>query len=88
MLISERVDKVLSEQLGPGVTWERHTSLRERLGLDLDSLDIVQFVMLLENEFSIALPDSSFEADEGIETVGDVVDYLVERLATKRAMFG
>ncbi|GAB4109317.1 MAG: acyl carrier protein [Thermoflexibacter sp.] len=41
--------------------------------LGLDSLDITEFVMLVEEKFKIAIPDS---AQEKIATVGDLLAYL------------
>lgn len=89
MQISERVDKVLRRQLGPHFQWDRHTMLREKPGLELDSIDIVELVMGLEEEFGVAINDSDFEVGVGgIETVGDVADYMAGHVETKQAMFG
>ncbi|MGM9974079.1 MAG: acyl carrier protein [Clostridiaceae bacterium] len=41
--------------------------------LSADSLDIVELIMALEDEFDLEIPD---EDAEGIVTVGDVVDYI------------
>ena len=43
--------------------------------LGADSLDIVELIMALEEEFDIEIPD---EEAEKIQTVGDVVDYIKE----------
>lgn len=48
--------------------------------LGADSLDVVELVMALEEEFSIEIPD---EAAEGIATVQAAVDYIKEQVATK-----
>lgn len=40
---------------------------------DADSLDVVDMIMTLEDEFGIEVPD---EAIEGMHTVGDVVRYV------------
>ena len=45
--------------------------------LGIDSLDIVELVMGIEEKFEISIPD---EAAEKIVTVGDVVDYIVNSL--------
>ena len=42
-----------------------------------DSLDIVELVMALEEEFDIEIPDSDAEK---VVTVGDVVDYIKENV--------
>ena len=55
--------------------------LAEQLDIDEDSitadssLDIVDLVMSLEDEFDTEIPD---EAIEGIKTVGDIVHYIEE----------
>lgn len=41
--------------------------------LGADSLDVVDLVMSIEEEFDIEIPD---EAVEGIKTVGDIVSYI------------
>ncbi|MEG0133532.1 MAG: acyl carrier protein [Clostridium sp.] len=45
--------------------------------LGADSLDIVELIMALEEEFDIEIPD---EDAEKITTVGDVVDYIKTRV--------
>ncbi len=50
-----------------------NTSLTDEL--DIDSLDVVDLVMTVEDEFSIELPD---EALEGMKTIGDLVKYIEE----------
>ena len=44
--------------------------------LGADSLDIVDLVMTLEDEFDIEIPD---EDVEGVRTVGDLVKYLEDK---------
>ncbi len=46
--------------------------------LNADSLDIVELVMALEEEYDIEIPD---EAAEKILTVGDAINYINERNA-------
>lgn len=45
--------------------------------LGADSLDTVELIMAFEEEFDIEIPD---EDAENIKTVGDVVEYLEDRL--------
>ena len=45
--------------------------------LNFDSLDFVELTMALEIEFDIAVPDAEAAP---LQTVGDVVDYVAERL--------
>jgi len=70
----EKVKAIISEQLGvdeADVTME--SSFIEDLGAD--SLDIVELVMALEEEFDIVIPD---EDAEKIRTVGEAVNYIKE----------
>lgn len=75
MDIFEKVKDLIVENLGvnpEAVTLE--ASFVEDLGAD--SLDVVEFVMALEQEFELEIPD---EDAEKIKTVGDAVDYINER---------
>ena len=68
----EKVKKIIVEQLGveeDEITME--SSFIDDLGAD--SLDIVELIMALEEEFDLEIPDSEAEK---ISTVGDVVDYI------------
>ncbi|NLN49864.1 MAG: acyl carrier protein [Clostridiales bacterium] len=71
-MIFEKIQEKISEQLGidaEEVTME--SSFIEDLGAD--SLDIVELLMALEEEFDIEIPD---EEAEKLVTVSDVVDYI------------
>ncbi|ADD02541.1 acyl carrier protein [Thermoanaerobacter mathranii subsp. mathranii str. A3] len=71
-MIFEKVRDIIAEQLGidpDEITME--SSFIDDLGAD--SLDIVELIMALEEEFDIEIPD---EDAEKIKTVGDVVEYL------------
>lgn len=73
--ILNRVKKVTVEELG--VKEEEVTesaSFQEDLGAD--SLDVVELVMALEDEFGIDIPDE--EVGE-IKTVGDAVNYILKK---------
>lgn len=73
--IEERVKTIIVEQLG--VTPEQvvmEASLIDDLGAD--SLDTVELVMALEEEFETEIPD---EEAEKIRTVGQIVDYIKAR---------
>ena len=68
----EKVQKILAEQLeldADEITMD--SSLVEDLGID--SLDFVDIVMSLEDEFGIEVPDDQVE---NFHTVGDVVRYI------------
>jgi acyl carrier protein len=70
--IFEKVKEVIIEQLGvedEAISLE--TSFIDDLGAD--SLDIVELIMALEEEFDMEIPDSEAEK---ISTVGDVIEYI------------
>jgi len=71
----DRIKKIIAEQLGVDegeISPESH--FIDDLGAD--SLDTVELVMALEEEFGIEIPD---EDAEKIQTVGDVAKYIDER---------
>jgi len=75
--VFEKVKSIIVEQLGAtesSVTME--ASFIDDLGAD--SLDIVELIMALEEEFDTEIPDADAEK---IVTVGDVVEYIKEHLA-------
>jgi acyl carrier protein len=77
--VEERVIELVSENLGVNkeqVT--RKTSFIEDLGAD--SLDIVELIMELEEEFEINIPD---EQAEKIKNVGEAIDYIEKEIAKK-----
>ncbi|RPJ46448.1 MAG: acyl carrier protein [Candidatus Latescibacterota bacterium] len=77
MSYDERVREIIMEQLGVGAD-QVTPDARFIDDLGADSLDTVELVMALEEEFSIEIPD---EDAEKIATVGDAVKYLQEHAA-------
>lgn len=74
--VFDKVKEIIVEQLGvaeDSVTTE--ASFIDDLGAD--SLDIVELIMALEEEFDTEIPDGDAEK---IVTVGDVVDYIKEHV--------
>jgi len=70
--IDAKVKKIISEQLGvPEGDVKPEASFVNDLGAD--SLDTVELVMALEEEFSIEIPD---EDAEKIATVQNAIDYI------------
>ena len=77
MSLEERVTDIIVEQLG--VSKEevvQEASFIDDLGAD--SLDIVELVMAMEEEFDLEIPD---EDAEKIQTIGDAMSYVKERTA-------
>lgn len=75
--VTERVIDIVSEQLGVNKDQvSRETSFVNDLGAD--SLDTVELVMELEEEFDINIPD---DAAEKIQTVGQAIDYIEQSQA-------
>ena len=72
--IQAKVVQIISEQLGKDES-EIKMSSHFIEDLDADSLDTVELVMALEEEFEIDIPD---EAAERITTVQSAVDFIVE----------
>ena len=72
-----KIRSLLAEQLG--IEPEQITMDSDLLNdFEADSLDIVDMVMTLEDEFGIEVPD---DAIENLHTVGDVVRYVDSQLA-------
>jgi len=71
--IEERVKKIVAEQLGVKLEdVKNESSFVDDLGAD--SLDTVELVMALEEEFETEIPD---EEAEKINTVQAAIDYIV-----------
>ena len=77
MAVQDKISEIIVEQLG--VKPEEvvpEASFVDDLGAD--SLDTVELVMALEEEFGIEIPD---EDAEKIQTVGDAIRYIEEKSA-------
>ncbi|CAK7000645.1 acyl carrier protein [Tissierella carlieri] len=72
-MIFEKVVNIIAEQLGvddiESITME--TSIMK--DLEADSLDAVEIMMALEDEFGITVPD---EDAEKFKNIGDIVEYV------------
>ena len=72
MDIFEKVKALVAEQLDAEAdTITESTSITDDLGAD--SLDVVDLVMAIEDEFSIEIPE---DQAENIKTIGDIVKYI------------
>ncbi len=71
-MVFEKVKEIVVEQLGV----EENEVIMEASFIDdlgADSLDIVELIMALEEEFDLEIPDKEAEK---ISTVGDAVEYI------------
>ncbi len=76
MALEKRITDIIVEQLG--ISREEvvpEASFIDDLGAD--SLDIVELVMALEEEFDVEIPDDDAEK---IQTIGEAVSYIKEKL--------
>ncbi len=71
-MIFEKLKEIIIDQLDVD---ESEVTLSADIQSDLgaDSLDVVDLIMSLEDEFEMEIPD---EAVENIKTVGDIVNYI------------
>jgi len=71
-MVFEKVKEIIADRLGVDENEiEMDSSLVDNLGAD--SLDLVELIMAMEEEFDIEIPD---EEAEQIVTVGDAVEYI------------
>ncbi|MBQ2034859.1 MAG: acyl carrier protein [Peptococcaceae bacterium] len=67
----KKISEIVADQLNiEADTIKRETTFGD---LDADSLDVVEVIMALEDEFGIEIPD---EVAEKFKNIGDVVDYI------------
>ncbi|NLM04399.1 MAG: acyl carrier protein [Clostridiales bacterium] len=73
----EKIKDIILEQLGVDDTEDINRDTLLIGDLDADSLDAVEIVMSLEDEFDIEIED---EVAEKFKTIGDIVDYIEKEL--------
>ena len=79
MALKDKVNEIIVDQLGVDAGEVKDAaSFIDDLGAD--SLDTVELVMAFEEEFDIEIPD---EDAEKLNTVGDAVKYLEDKIANK-----
>ncbi|MBK5246102.1 MAG: acyl carrier protein [Peptostreptococcaceae bacterium] len=74
-MVFDKIKSIIVEQLG---VEEAQVKLDTHLMKDLeaDSLDAVEIIMAIEDEFDLEVPD---EAAEKFQSVGDIVKYVEEK---------
>ncbi len=71
-MVFERIKELLAEQLDASADeMKMETNIAEDLGAD--SLDVVELLMAIEDEFEVEVPD---EEIENIKTISDLVKYI------------
>ena len=71
-MVFEKVKEILAEQLDADPDeMTMDTKIAEEL--EADSLDVVELLMSIEDEFDVEIPD---EEIENLKTIGDVVEYI------------
>lgn len=70
----EKIRNIIADQLGVDSNEITESTTFEDLGVD--SLDLFQILISLEEEFGVEIPN---EDAENIKTIQDVVDYIKER---------
>ena len=76
VMVFEKLKEILSLQLdvdAESLTLE--TKILDDLGAD--SLDVVEMLMSVEDEFDVEIPDEKIEE---LKTIGDVVDYIQDNM--------
>ena len=77
MVVEDKIKSIIADQLG--VKPEEVTPAASFVDdLGADSLDTVELIMALEEEFNIEIPD---EDAEKMKTVGDAIKYIEEKAA-------
>ncbi|MGT2716252.1 phosphopantetheine-binding protein [Streptococcus respiraculi] len=74
--IYQRLEEILIEEKGADL--ELSPDLVVQKELAEDSVEVMELVLTLEDEFQITIPD---EAIEGFETLADIVEYIEKCLA-------
>ncbi len=71
-MVFEKIKEILAEQLDADAE-EMTMDTKIAEDLDADSLDVVELLMSIEDEFDVKIPD---EEIENFKTIGDVVEYI------------
>ncbi|AOT68393.1 acyl carrier protein [Geosporobacter ferrireducens] len=74
-MVFEKVVEIIAEQLGLDSTEDITPQTSLMKDLEADSLDAVEIIMALEDEFSVEIPD---EEAEKFKNIGDIANYIEE----------
>ncbi|MFZ5966345.1 MAG: acyl carrier protein [Bacillota bacterium] len=76
-MVFKKVVEIIAEQLGLDDTDNIQPETSMMRDLEADSLDAVEIIMALEDEFGIEIPD---EEAEKFKNIGDIVKYIEENM--------
>lgn len=71
--VSSRVEKIINQQIGSDTPLSLDTNLQEDLGMD--SLELVELGITLENEFDVSVPDASVRRCATIDDLVQLVSH-------------
>ena len=75
-MVFEKMKQILAEQLDADIdSITMDTDIADDLGAD--SLDVVEMLMSIEDEFEVEIPDEKIET---LKTVGQVVEYIQDNM--------
>lgn len=74
-MVFEKIAEILADQLDADKdSMTMDTKISDDLGAD--SLDVVEMLMAIEDEYGIEIPDEDIP---NLQTIGDVVDYIQDK---------
>ncbi|MCK4026343.1 phosphopantetheine-binding protein [Streptococcus iners] len=73
--VYQRVVAIIQEEKGDDFQVQSESSLADNIAAD--SVEIMEFVLTLEDEFGVDVPDAAIER---FETLADIVDFIYEEL--------
>ncbi|HFI0452554.1 TPA: phosphopantetheine-binding protein [Streptococcus suis] len=73
--VYQRVVAIIQEEKGDDFQVQAESSLADNIAAD--SVEIMEFVLTLEDEFGVDVPDAAIER---FETLADIVDFIYEEL--------
>lgn len=75
-MVFEKIKEIILDQLGLDDDQEISMETSLMKDLEADSLDAVEIIMAIEDEFDVEIPDEDAEA---FKSVGDIVKYVEEK---------